>query len=100
MLKAYDVKADLIFIDAAHGYKDVVAAIESYLPLLSERGVIFGDDYQFEPLANAVHDMAAKHGFPVLVAKRKWMFLSPGVVTSLMPEGFALRASWEGWVHP
>ncbi len=100
VLRAFDYRADLIFVDAAHGYEDVVADIESYLPLLSERGVMFGDDYQFEPLARAVHDMSVKHGFPVLVAQRKWMFLNGGLASSLLPQGFTHRKAWEGWVHP
>lgn len=100
VLQHYNYKADLIFIDAAHDYDDVIADIEGYLPLLSERGVIFGDDYQYEPLARAVHDMANRLGLQVLVAKRKWMFVNPNRPLDLSAKGFEPRTSFEGWVHP
>lgn len=43
--KKAGVKADLIYIDASHEYEDVNADIEAWLPVLSEGGTMFGDDY-------------------------------------------------------
>ena len=93
-------QADLIFIDAAHGYDAVVADIENYWPLLSERGVMFGDDYQFEPLAQAVHDCAEKLGVQVLNYYRKWVFFDQRFANYILPEPVTIRTSREGWVHP
>lgn len=36
---------DLVFIDASHLYKDVVADIKAWFSLISEKGVISGHDY-------------------------------------------------------
>lgn len=39
-------KFDLIFIDADHRYKYIKDDIETFLPLLSEKGIICGHDYE------------------------------------------------------
>lgn len=38
-------KAELIYIDASHSYEDVLVDCNNYWNLLSEGGIIFGDDY-------------------------------------------------------
>ena len=38
-------KADMIFIDADHSYRAVVADLATYMPLLADYGLICGDDY-------------------------------------------------------
>ena len=45
----HDIRADLIYIDGSHDAADVAADIQSYTPLLSERGVLFGDDFDHWP---------------------------------------------------
>lgn len=66
-------RADLIFIDAAHGYETVKTDVLSYWPLVSERGAMFGADYQYGPLARAVHECASQVGAQVLTAGRYWL---------------------------
>lgn len=100
VMRAMSFKADLIFIDAGHAYEQVVQEVHDYLPVLSERGVIFGDDYQFPPVANAVHDMAKHYGFGVAVLSRKWIFVTEALMRYLMPADVQIRTSREGWVHP
>jgi hypothetical protein len=39
------VRADLIYIDASHDEADAYSDINNYFNLLTDRGVIFGDDY-------------------------------------------------------
>jgi hypothetical protein len=100
VMRALGFQADLIFIDAGHAYEQVVQEVHDYLPLLSERGVMFGDDYQFEPVARAVHDMAKHYGFGVAVISRKWIFVTQALMRHLMPAEVQIRSSYEGWVHP
>ncbi len=72
----------------------------NYYPLLSNHGVMFGDDYQHKPLADAVHDCAKKLGLEVLVNSRKWIFMNEALVRKCTLSNIQLRKSFEGWVHP
>lgn len=56
VLEYLGVKADLIYIDGSHEYDDVKADILNYRKLLTDKGVIFGDDYGWEGVRNAVND--------------------------------------------
>jgi hypothetical protein len=100
VLKHFNFAADLIFVDGGHDYQDAVSDISKYYPLLSETGVMFGDDYQAETVANAVHDCARKLGVEVLVSARKWILLNEALVRRLTLPGTQLRKSFEGWIHP
>lgn len=93
-------KADLIFVYAAHDYDAVVHDIMNYYPLLARGGVMFGDDYQFKPLADAVHDCARKLGFEVLVHARKWVLMNEAFLRKCTLPDIQLRKSFDGWIHP
>lgn len=45
VLRYYNVKADIIYIDAAHEYDAVKQDIQNYWTLMSSGGIMFGDDY-------------------------------------------------------
>jgi Methyltransferase domain len=45
VLTHYDIKADLIYIDASHEYEPVKADIAAFWPLLNDGGIMIGDDY-------------------------------------------------------
>ena len=45
LLKERNVKADLIYIDGSHEFEDVLADLAKYSELLTDDGIIFGDDY-------------------------------------------------------
>ncbi len=66
----YKIQADLIYIDASHDYNDVSDDIKNYKPLLSEKGLMFGDDFsqtwpdvQRAVLENAGPNLEVKHKF-------------------------------------
>ena len=65
--KQHDVKSELIYIDASHEYFDVLRDLECYYELLSENGVIFGDDYQWGGVREAVNAFASQIGREVHV---------------------------------
>lgn len=98
ILKFFNQKADLIFVDGAHEFNDVKSDIELYFPLLTQRGVMFGDDYQYEPLANAVHHCAEKLGVQVAVSARKWVYVTESLPE--LPADYVIRTSFAGWIHP
>jgi predicted O-methyltransferase YrrM len=56
ILKHYEVKADLIYIDGSHEYEDVKSDIKNYLPLLNDGGIMFGDDYGWTSVSDAVKE--------------------------------------------
>ncbi len=100
LLKDFGVEADLIFIDAAHDYESVTADIGRFFPLLSANGVMFGDDYQAESVANAVHDFARTNGLAVFVSSLKWIFAAPTLMSTLFPsDALELRRWRDGWVQ-
>jgi len=45
ILKYYNIKADMIYIDAAHEYESVKQDIIKFKEILTPNGTIFGDDY-------------------------------------------------------
>jgi predicted O-methyltransferase YrrM len=45
VLKAHDIKPDIVHIDAGHDYRSVKKDIESWWPFLKPGGVMIGDDY-------------------------------------------------------
>ncbi|MBD9525360.1 MULTISPECIES: class I SAM-dependent methyltransferase [Paracoccus] len=67
MLRKMDVKADLIHIDAGHGYLEVRSDIDAFWPLLSEDGVVVFDDYGgWAGVTRAVNEFAAEKALPLI----------------------------------
>jgi len=50
----YNIKGDMIYIDASHEEEAVYQDMGYYLPLVKEGGVLFGDDYAQEQVARGV----------------------------------------------
>ena len=65
VLEHYNVKADLIYIDASHVYEDVLADIKNYSKVLNTPGIMFGDDIgisgQYFGVRKAVEESFAKN---------------------------------------
>jgi predicted O-methyltransferase YrrM len=60
LLSQLGIEADLIYIDADHQYEAVMADLNAFLPLLSKSGVMFGHDYYFESVQQALSDFCAE----------------------------------------
>jgi predicted O-methyltransferase YrrM len=56
ILKHYNIVADLIYIDGSHEYIDVKQDIISYLTLLNPGKIIFGDDFNWNGVNQAVKE--------------------------------------------
>ena len=57
-MKKHAIEADMIYIDASHDYEDVKMDLKTYWPLVSSGGVMFGDDYTWPDVAQAVNEFA------------------------------------------
>jgi predicted O-methyltransferase YrrM len=68
-----DVKADLIYIDGSHDEKDVYDDLSVYWDLLSPGGVVFGDDWPWEQVSNAVKAFCADKGRAYQVHDINWL---------------------------
>ena len=53
LLKAKDIRPDVLHIDAGHDYLSVMADLKAWWPQLTPGGVLIGDDYFKKPLVGA-----------------------------------------------
>lgn len=72
LLKKSGITADLIYLDGSHHEKDVYDDLCVYGELLTEKGAIFGDDFQWESVAAAVTRYAAEHNLEIGRADKFW----------------------------
>lgn len=74
ILKDLGARADLIHIDAGHEYESVLADIERFWPILTDSGVIIGDDYligAYPGVRQAFVEFAERHGLVLTGMKGK-----------------------------
>ena len=64
-LLKHNIKADLIYIDASHEEDDVYVNLVNYHKILSDSGVIYGDDYQWPGVQAAVKQFAKENNLSV-----------------------------------
>ena len=57
ILKHYNIKADLIYIDGSHDYSDVKQDINDFRELLNPNGIMFGDDIGWGSVKQAVDEI-------------------------------------------
>jgi hypothetical protein len=55
-LSHFDVKADMVYIDAGHDYDSVVADLILYKDIVRPGGFLLGDDWFHGPIKQAVSD--------------------------------------------
>ncbi len=93
ILTALDIKAQLIFVDAAHEYAPVLRDLEDYWPLLADKGVIVGDDYHpsWPGVVQAAHEFARANSLPLFGKQGKFVLQKGGAVglNTLAEEGFS-----------
>jgi len=61
LLRHYNLKPDLIYVDAAHEYESVKMDLESYYPLISDNGIILGDDFCWDGVKRAALDFTQQN---------------------------------------
>jgi predicted O-methyltransferase YrrM len=72
-LKDFKLQAELIYIDGSHEEKDVYDDLTAYWDLLHPGGVVFGDDFPWESVANAVKAFCAEKGCVYTVHEINWI---------------------------
>jgi hypothetical protein len=65
---------DFLYVDADHEYESVVLDLRAWLPLMSQRGVLVGDDYGWPGVRDAVEEIAAEGIWVAEVSGNKFMF--------------------------
>jgi hypothetical protein len=77
VLKHLSIEADLIYIDGNHHFQLVMADIFSFNELLSDDGVMFGHDYTWPSVKQAVNFFSAQHKRNYEVQGDFWIIKPP-----------------------
>lgn len=72
--KTLDIKAQLIYIDAAHDYENVYTDIMAWYQHLDESSIICVDDYDWPGVNKAVYDAACKLNVRLNIFQAFWYF--------------------------
>ena len=88
---------DVIFLDGSHRYEDVAFDIEQASRLISDGGIICGDDLELQrhDLPEREHRAAVASGRDYVLSEAKGCHYHPGVAEAV-GEAFGPVASWEG----
>ncbi len=68
-----NLRADLIYIDGSHEEEDVFQDLLDYAPLLTPGGTLFGDDWSWTGVRNAVTRYAKSHRKTITHRHDKWL---------------------------
>jgi predicted O-methyltransferase YrrM len=71
-LRAKDIDADLIYIDASHEEPDVLLDLEAFWPTLNEGGIMFGDDWNYPPVSRCVQLFAQKNALKYEIVENNY----------------------------
>jgi hypothetical protein len=76
LFNKHNIKADFIFIDGSHEELDVHLDLYYYYQLLSDKGVMWGDDWGWDMVKNGVNSFLQEnkleHNFNLLENKIHW----------------------------
>jgi hypothetical protein len=72
ILSYYRVKADIVYIDGSHEKEMVIQDILSYVGLLKQGGIMFGDDYDWYGIRHGVNHVFKKD--IEIYDKRFWIY--------------------------
>ncbi len=68
-----NLRADLIYIDGSHEEEDVYQDLLDYTPLVAPGGVIFGDDWSWTGVRDAVTRYSRENNRPIEHVADKWV---------------------------
>ena len=67
------IQANLIYLDGSHDTKDVYEDLMTYWSLLTPGGIIFGDDFPWDSVADAVKAFCSEKGITYVVNDINWI---------------------------
>lgn len=75
VLRHYGVYAEIVHIDAAHDYEDVIREISNYWEILIDGGHLIGDDYtkEWEGVVRAANEFSTQVGRILTIEPPKWI---------------------------
>jgi hypothetical protein len=76
-LRYFGLKAELIYVDGSHEEEDVYADILAYWEALAPRGVLFGDDWDWDGVRLAVERFAREEQRKIRHVADKWVLDKP-----------------------
>jgi hypothetical protein len=74
-LMTHGIKADLIYIDGSHEEETVYNDLLDYREVLSSRGRMFGDDWDWASVRSAVSSFARDHKLRIEHCHDKWVLI-------------------------
>lgn len=79
LLKRFEIKADLIYIDAGHEHDEVYTDLSLYYNLLRPGGVMVCDDYSsgWPGVVSAINQFVAEKKLPMTAFQAKSAFVKP-----------------------
>jgi hypothetical protein len=74
------ITANIVHVDAAHQYKEVLRDAEDYWRILEPGGVMIGDDYHetWPGVIRAAQEFARRTGQQLTIDEPKWILKKPG----------------------
>ncbi|WP_068112529.1 class I SAM-dependent methyltransferase [Tropicimonas marinistellae] len=79
VLKRLRARPDMIYVDAAHDYDNCKRDLALYFDLLSDDGILLGDDYETWPGVTQAADEFARENGLILVGTRSKFVLSKNI---------------------
>ena len=75
VLRHYEIKADVMYIDGSHEYKAVASDLEEFKTLLKPDGILWGDDYcdAWPGVIKAVNEFSERNGFTLEKIGTNWL---------------------------
>ncbi len=70
--RQFNKKFDLIYVDGDHETESVLLDLQNYYPLLTQTGVICGDDWLLKTVRTALQQFAEKHGLTIYADCNFW----------------------------
>jgi hypothetical protein len=81
VIKSLGLRPDVVYIDAGHDYESVISDLRAFWPLLSDRGVLIGDDFiSHSGVTRAAYDFAREVKVPLVGKYSKFILSKSGAL--------------------